>query len=242
MHLRSIHYCLPLGGARLADAETELRAHAMQSRYFELWMLGFVDPPSAAMVEALARDFPGRLIVPLRPPPADGVAAASPRAEVSLEARLALVDDLVRADLYLDLELRTQRPEVDAFRRHPKPTARFIVSHHDYARTPSLEDLMAIASDARAVGATITKVATLCRSPDDALRLLQFERWLTARGQRHIVLGMGKHGVATRIFGTLWGNEFVYAPVDPSRATAPGQLTRAQLEAIFAQLGSIAGA
>jgi 3-dehydroquinate dehydratase len=47
---------------------------------------------------------------------------------------------------------------------------------------------------------------------------------------------MGEHGLVTRIFGTLWGNPIVFAPVTSSHASAPGQLTREEFAEIFALL------
>ena len=47
---------------------------------------------------------------------------------------------------------------------------------------------------------------------------------------------MGEFGTITRIFGTLWGNEMIYAPKEKKNASAPGQLTKIQLETIFKEL------
>jgi 3-dehydroquinate dehydratase len=59
---------------------------------------------------------------------------------------------------------------------------------------------------------------------------------LKKENKRCIILGMGEHGMITRIFGTLWGNEMVFAPQTKSEASAPGQLTKQQLATIFATL------
>jgi 3-dehydroquinate dehydratase type I len=76
----------------------------------------------------------------------------------------------------------------------------------------------------------------MCQTEQDALRLLQLLLELKAKNQRCIILGMGEHGITTRIFGTLWGNELIFAPETLAEQSAPGQLTRQQLDNITAIL------
>ena len=49
---------------------------------------------------------------------------------------------------------------------------------------------------------------------------------------------MGEFGVVSRVFGALWGNEMTFAPAVKTEQSAPGQLTRSQLENIFKELES----
>jgi 3-dehydroquinate dehydratase len=236
----SIYYCLPLAGRGWSEIVEQVRAHAGAYRYFEIWPAQAIADVECAALASLAEDFPGRLIFTLREPVALAGAAepARPPAGSSL-APLALLDGLrvlAPLDVVIDLDVRQQRAALDFLATLDRCTARRLCSLHDYDKTPSADDLLAVATEARALGAWVTKICTYCRSPEEALRLLQLERSLAARGQRHIVLGMGRHGLITRIFATLWGNEFVYAPLTPAAATAPGQLTKTQLETIFAEL------
>jgi 3-dehydroquinate dehydratase len=48
---------------------------------------------------------------------------------------------------------------------------------------------------------------------------------------------MGKHGVITRVFGTVWGNELTFTPVELSSRSAAGQLTVDKLDSIMQALG-----
>lgn len=82
----------------------------------------------------------------------------------------------------------------------------------------------------------IFKIATFCRSKKDALRLLDILQTLKKEGKKCIVLGMGKFGIITRIFGSLWGNEMIFAPLTIIEQSAPGQLTKSQLLNIFHNL------
>jgi len=84
----------------------------------------------------------------------------------------------------------------------------------------------------------IYKIATMCTSETDALKLLLLQQNLKGQNKRHIVLGMGEFGTITRVFGTLWGNELIYAPLTQEEASAPGQLTKEELAVIFDKLNA----
>src|SRR3989344_5175296 len=59
---------------------------------------------------------------------------------------------------------------------------------------------------------------------------------LYAMKEKHvkcIILGMGNFGMVTRIFGSIWGNEMIFAPITKPEESAEGQLTKKQLEKIF---------
>ena len=47
---------------------------------------------------------------------------------------------------------------------------------------------------------------------------------------------MGEAGQISRVMGPLLGSAFYYAPLDEGVGTAPGQLTKKQLEAIWGHL------
>ncbi len=111
-----------------------------------------------------------------------------------------------------------------------------IVSYHDYEQTPSAVQLQAIIDTMDEYQPAIYKLATLCNSQEDSLRLLRQLLELKAKGFRAIVLGMGEFGAITRVFGALWDNEMTFAPNKKAEQSAPGQLTRSQLQAILTEL------
>ena len=79
----------------------------------------------------------------------------------------------------------------------------------------------------------IIKIATMCQSPKDGLRLLDLLISLKSEQKKYIILGMGEYGTITRVYGTLWGNEMIFAPEKEADASAPGQFTKKQYEEIF---------
>jgi 3-dehydroquinate dehydratase type I len=86
-------------------------------------------------------------------------------------------------------------------------------------------------------GGNVIKISTMCKNQRDALRLLALLIDLREAGQKCIVLGMGKHGVITRIFGTMWGNEMTFTPLEVASRSAQGQLPYDKLDSIMQALG-----
>ena len=84
----------------------------------------------------------------------------------------------------------------------------------------------------------VYKIATKCTNETDALKLLLLQQNLKIQNKKHIVLGMGEFGTITRVYGTLWGNELIYAPQTKEEASAQGQLTKKELENIFKELNT----
>lgn len=93
-------------------------------------------------------------------------------------------------------------------------------SFHDFSETPGEERLEEIHTRGRALGFDVVKVAARCNSRDDVARLAAFT--LAHRHENVITIGMGPHGLVSRIFfpslGSLLTYTFLGAP------TAPGQL------------------
>ena len=111
-----------------------------------------------------------------------------------------------------------------------------LLSYHNYDSTPSDDELLKIITTMEKYHPMIYKIATLCQTEQDAIRLLELQQALKQQKKKHIVLGMGEYGTITRIFGSLWGNEMIFAPKEKSEASAPGQLTKKQLKKIFTEL------
>lgn len=140
--------------------------------------------------------------------------------------RLALFEAVLPTVAAVDIELRApiRAPVVELAHRAGK---RAIVSYHDFTATPIDADLGAILDAAALGGADVVKIAA--HAPDTAAadRLLALLRERRARPL--IVIGMGPHGVASRVFFPLLGSLITYGSV--GTITAPGQLPLAELHA-----------
>ncbi len=103
-----------------------------------------------------------------------------------------------------------------------------IVSHHNFAETPPLARLIEVVDAIVALGDTIPKVATFVNRPEDIAALQE----LLARYAPRLpicVIGMGPLGKDTRLTFPLAGSALTYGYLD--RATAPGQMSAAELSA-----------
>ncbi len=95
-----------------------------------------------------------------------------------------------------------------------------IGSFHDFSAMPSRSELESVHARGRALDATIVKVAARCNSPEDLQELAAFT--LAHRDDQIITIGMGGHGLVSRIFFPALGSLLTYTFL--GEPTAPGQL------------------
>lgn len=103
------------------------------------------------------------------------------------------------------------------------PRARFLVSHHDYERTGSRGELLALVERARATGADAVKFVTTAHCASDALRVLHVLRDTVASGLPAIGLAMGEPGLPSRVLAGAAGGLLTFGTLDSAGGTAPGQ-------------------
>lgn len=222
-------YCLPLQCRTVAEVERQLNAHSYAYHWFEIWvdLLESCDP---AWLRDVVAHWGERVIVLFRRPNLEPV-------RMSLAERCALMDVLAGTPAKVDFDWQTQQDDIREWKQR-SDMSHVILSMHNYARTPPQTELEAVCREMAAECPWIAKFATMCNSREDAIRLLQLQQWSAnvLEETKPLVLGMGEHGLVTRIFGTLWGNPIVFAPVTSSHASAPGQLTREEFAEIFALL------
>lgn len=146
------------------------------------------------------------------------------------DERLALYEAVLPHVDAVDVELSSvaiRDAVVAAAHLHAKPV---ILSFHDFQGMPTRADLDAIERDARAAGADIVKVAVMCRDGyTDVLELAAFTRAHAHKGV--VVIGMGPHGVVTRIYLPMIGSLFTFAAY--GQGSAPGQLPLPVMREIF---------
>lgn len=152
-------------------------------------------------------------------------------ADLDDEQRLALYKTAAAHADAIDVELRSTicARALELARAHGLTT---IASHHDFTATPDDATLNAIADEARDRGAAICKIAATAQCASDTTRLLDLLR-ARAADQGMIVIAMGPHGVASRVFFPLCGSLLTYGFLD--EAVAPGQLSIRELRAELAR-------
>jgi len=222
-----INYCLPVIERSKGAVLSEIVRHEKDYACFEIW-LDYIKGADVPFVRRLVEKYPGKLIFLFR-------RQKLGRVRMPLEDRKRIMQALNGQKAFLDLDV-SQKEELD-FLILSGLKVRLIGSYHNYRETPGTAELQHIASTIAAHKPEAVKIATFCKSEEDALRLLYLQLWLKHYKRDHIVLGMGPYGAVTRVFGTLWGNELIFAPERDDEMSAPGQLTRGQLENIFRSLG-----
>jgi len=217
-----INYCLPIIKHTKQEVLDTVAKYRNEYAYLEIWL----DP-----IEDLDNPFVDKLIYMLQ----DKLIllfhrGKKYRATVSQENKKKILDLLDGSQSFIDLDI-AEKDESSYLKRVNVKT---IISYHNYKETPV--DLAEIIKQMDIYHPTIYKIATQCKNETDAIKLLLLQQNLKAQNKKQIVLGMGKFGTITRVYGTLWGNELIYAPQTVKEKTAEGQLTKHALEDIFKNL------
>lgn len=219
-----INYCLPILKTTKKNVLQTIEKYRDEYDYFEIW-LDYVIDFDLVFVAKLRKLLNEKLILVLRRKDLTPT-------HIDVTTRLHIIGRLEHSKVLLDLDIKQHKEELVYIKKSDIPV-QIIVSYHNYEKTPALALLI---DEMIAARPTILKIATHCNTEDDAIRLLQIISSLKKRHQRFIILGMGEYGTITRVFGTLWGNEMIFAPKTLKEQSAEGQLTKKQLEKIFTEL------
>jgi 3-dehydroquinate dehydratase-1 len=222
-------YCLPIIKPSKSAVLELIKTHDTDYEYFEVW-LDYLEDLDQAFLRELVELAGERLITVFRRQNLE-----APRMEG--QKRLDILKVLAGSPALVDLDIASQQAELEFASSQSEPV-QLITSYHDYHQTPDSVQLRSIIATMEPYRPRVFKLATLCNDQGDALRLLELLTELKAQDRPSIVLGMGGPGQVTRVFGALWGNEMTFAPLSKAESSAPGQLTRQQLETIFKELGT----
>jgi 3-dehydroquinate dehydratase/shikimate dehydrogenase len=108
----------------------------------------------------------------------------------------------------------------------PIPWKKVICSYHNFETTPA--DLTDIADRIALTPAAVVKVATMARTIDDSLRLMELlDR--KPGGKPTIALGMGIPGIMTRVLALSRGALLTFGSLRPGAGSASGQPTVREL-------------
>jgi 3-dehydroquinate dehydratase-1 len=225
--MSKINYTIPIIVSTVAEAEKMIKDHISSYSFLEIW-LDYITDLNTESLASLISLLNGQGIFLFRRKNLEHTI-------LSQGKRFEFISLLTSKNCLIDLDLTSQLEELD-YLHSLSGSKRLISSYHNYSHTPTLSELHSLLSTMERYSPEIFKFSALCNDPEDALRLLQFQLELKEQKLKHIVLGMGEHGVVTRIFGTIWGNELVFAPLSKDSSSAPGQLSKVALEAIFKNL------
>lgn len=230
-----IKYCLPI--IKTTKQEVLQALNTKGYDFYEVW-LDYIKDLDEAFIKNLVKKLKDKLIIVFRRKNLEEM-------RLSFDERVKIISSLENSNSFLDLDITIQKNELDLIQKKRLKIST-IVSYHSYQETPDDGKLKEIVDTMKTYDPAIFKIATNCNSPKDALRLLGlllamkgtfFPSGTKEKNIKYIILGMGKFGIITRIFGTLWGNQMIFAPKEKGEQSAPGQLTKKQLQSIFNILG-----
>ena len=224
-----LNLCLPIiESTKRGVLARILEADQAYSTY-EIW-LDYIEDLDENFVDKLLAEHERKLLLLFRRQNLDP-------AVMSLEKSRSICRKLNSKQAMVDFDIRTQIDEIK-FLKEERISVPTIVSYHNYNLTPPDQELDGILEEMEQYKPSIYKVSSQCRDRSDALRLMSLLLRCVGEGKKCIVLGMGEHGKILRVFGSMWGNELVFAPEQADRASANGQLTLKQLQTIFRELKS----
>jgi len=114
-----------------------------------------------------------------------------------------------------------------------------VVSTHDFEATPPESELRDRLRRAAEYG-DVAKIAVTARDRSDALSVLSVTHDLTESGIPVATMAMGEAGRHTRAVTPIYGSKIGYAPIDPAKATAPGQYDLRTLAELVERLSDTA--
>ncbi|MDP3988254.1 MAG: type I 3-dehydroquinate dehydratase [Candidatus Levybacteria bacterium] len=222
-----INYCLPVIKSKKAQVLDLINDNIGEYDYFEIW-LDYIEDLEEKFILQIIKLLGEKAIFLFRRKNLE-------QAKIDLKKRFKIISLLSTSNSFLDLDIFDQKNELE-YVTNNYPESKIIVSYHNYDKTSDDKEILKIVEEINEYKPYILKIATMCKNPRDALRLLQLLSDLKDKDKRCIILGMGEFGKITRVFGTLLGNEMVFAPKNLDESSAQGQLTKEQLEKIFETL------
>ncbi|OGK21313.1 hypothetical protein A3C23_02280 [Candidatus Roizmanbacteria bacterium RIFCSPHIGHO2_02_FULL_37_13b] len=217
------NYCLPIIRNKKSEVLEVVHTNITGYSYFEVW-LDYIDDVDEMFIKQLMV-LKEKLILLFRRQNLE-------KAKMGSTKKIKFISLLEGSQSFIDLDIFDQKEELE-YIKNKKLNIKKIVSYHNYKKTVENNTLKKIVDTMNTYKPSIYKIATMCTEQMDALRLLRLLLQFKKRNLKYIVLGMGEFGIITRIFGSLWGNEMIFAPRQDNEQSAPGQLTKDQLEVIF---------
>ena len=157
------------------------------------------------------------------------IATCRPGAKSREFRKALLLESIRRGAAFVDIEHDAGEDYRSSIMQEAKKMGtRVIVSYHDHRHTPSLASLEKRVRQCFSFGPDYVKIACRADSPADCARLLGL-LGDPSRENRLIVVGMGRYGLAVRIFALYLGSPFTFASFGSGAETAPGQPSKETL-------------
>lgn len=136
--------------------------------------------------------------------------------------------DLVDVEVYLDEKITK---EIIKFAH--EHCVKVLASNHDFAGTPSKEEIIHRLCYMQELDADILKIAVMPKNRQDVLTLLAATEEMERKDAKSplVTMSMGGLGVISRCFGEIFGSAITFGAAE--KASAPGQLEVSELKKIL---------
>jgi 3-dehydroquinate dehydratase-1/3-dehydroquinate dehydratase/shikimate dehydrogenase len=191
----------------------------------EIRLDGMADPHLAGCITALGKP----VLATNRPSWEGGQWQGSEQERIDLLCRT-----LHWGARYVDIELHTSlnlREQV--LNEAAKVGAQVIISNHHFQATPTSDHLHHTLEQMMSSGADIGKIVVTASGPGDCLRILALQERAMAAGFPLCAFAMGAAGAISRLATLYLGGFMSYAALAPELATAPGQLSVQEVQALL---------
>ena len=130
---------------------------------------------------------------------------------------------------YVDVEYDDKKRNIDNLTTEIRETAsatQIICSHHDFVKTPRLQELKRLWLAGHKKGGQVVKIVTFAKTMADNLTMLSFLSWTQKKRKKTKVIAfcMGEKGRISRVAAPLFGSLYTFTAPDESSSTAPGQI------------------
>ncbi|MFH1375213.1 MAG: type I 3-dehydroquinate dehydratase [Patescibacteria group bacterium] len=213
---------IPLRPKNTAEAARMIAAAEKKGDLTEVWLDGIKDL-NETKIKKIIKAAKRPLIVNLKNKQEMGESRLGDKKRVQLLS-LAAKAGVDFVDISLDLPVALVRELKKSCEK-----TKLIVSFHDFKATPRIEKLRKLSEKAFKAGADVVKLVGNANSWEDCTPIFQISWELAKAGKSFLTMGMGEFGEPTRVITPLIGGLGMFAPLDKKTATAPGQLTVAEL-------------
>lgn len=154
------------------------------------------------------------------------------------EERVKMLEEMIeRGAQYVDVAICTDPRLIKRLVKRKGKQTKLILSYHNFKGTPALATLKRLVRKAKKQGADLVKIATFVKKPGENVILFELTTWAKDEKILIITIGMGEEGRLSRIVCPLLGSRMYFAPLKKGDETAPGQLTKEELENAWSAMG-----
>ncbi len=146
--------------------------------------------------------------------------------------RIMLLESCLEFSKYVSIELKAEPVVRDGFIKRAKEAGvRVIIAHHDFEKTPSIQDIKDILKLEAEAGADIVKISYMAVDASDVLHMMQAISEIDIMPDI-IALSMGEKGSLSRVIAPSLGAYLTFGCAEKGKEVAPGQLTVNELRQI----------